>query len=68
MQNGAPYDRDKIVTQFFKGEENLNPGLARKQSRFERNRKVIDCLEVSGKQPTNTKELDKAIKAVWVLD
>ena len=70
MQDAAPCHRSKIVTQFLKSKkfQILDwPGNSPDSNPIENLWTVLKD-KVSEKQPTNTKELEEAIKAVWVLE
>ena len=70
MQDNAPCHRSKIVTQFLKSKkiQILDwPGNSSELNPIEYLWTVLKDKE-SEKQPTNTKELEEAIKAVWVLE
>ena len=70
MQEGAPCHCSKIVTQFLKSKKiqildwlGNSPDLNNIKNLW-----TVLKDKVSEKQPTNTKELEEAIKAVWVLE
>ena len=70
MQDGAPCHRSKIVPQFLKSKkiQILDwPGNITDLNLIE-NLWTVLKHKVSEKQPTNAKELEETIEAVWVLE
>ena len=70
MEDGAPCHRSKIATQFLKSKKiQILDWLGNSpDSNPIENLWTILRDKVSEKQPANTKELEEAIKAVWVLE
>ena len=70
MQDGAPCHRSKIVTEFLKSKKVQIPDCPGNSADLNPIENIWTVLKdkVPEKQPTNTKELEGAIEAIWPLE